>query len=156
MEEATARPEDVSTLDGILHAFYDVISGPAGQPRDWDRDRSLYHPGAILVPTTTLAKDHSPPVAHVLDVEGYKKRSNDYLMEGFFEREIHRITRKFGNLAHVFSTYEARRTPDGPVFRRGVNSIELFFDGKRWWIIAAVWDSEREGNPIPPEFLPHQ
>jgi hypothetical protein len=57
-------------------------------------------------------------------------------------------------VAHVFSTYEARRTPQGPIIARGVNSIELFYDGKRWWIVAAIWDNERENSPIPPEFLP--
>lgn len=146
-----AGDADVGTLDGILSAFYDVISGPAGQSRDWDRDRSLYVPGALFVPTG--AKD-AHPVIQVLDHEAYIERSGPIVSAGFFEREVHRSTRIFGNLAHVFSTYEARRTPDGPVEIRGVNSIELVYDGRRWWIVAALWDTERDGNPLPPEFLP--
>ena len=72
---------------------------------------------------------------------------------GFFEREIHRITRRFGNIAHVFSTYESRLTPDGPITDRGINSLQLFWDGTRWWIASATWDEERPDNPIPPEHL---
>jgi hypothetical protein len=73
---------------------------------------------------------------------------------GFFETEIHRTTERFGNVVHVFSTYEMRERADGPVFGRGINSIELFWDGARWWIAAAQWDDERAGNPIPKEYLP--
>ena len=74
--------------------------------------------------------------------------------EGFDEREIHRVTERFGNIAHVFSTYETRRSAGGPLMGRGINSIELFWDGKRWWIASAIWDDERPGSPIPKEYLP--
>ncbi|MGZ4815450.1 MAG: hypothetical protein ACXVZV_08580 [Terriglobales bacterium] len=70
------------------------------------------------------------------------------------EREIHRVTERFGNIAHVWSTYESRRTPDGPVIARGINSIELFWDGNRWWIANAIWDQETPTKAIPKEFLP--
>jgi hypothetical protein len=75
---------------------------------------------------------------------------------GFFERELHRVTRRFGNVVHVFSTYEFRATEDGPVQGRCVNSIQLFWDGNRWWIANATWDSERPDNPIPPDLLPRR
>ncbi len=149
-----ARSEDVSTLDGILNAFYDVISGPAGQPRDWERDRSLYAPGALFGPSGV--NPDSGPYALVLDLKQYIQRAEPILASGFFEREIHRVTRSYGKVTHVFSTYEARSTPDGPIIARGVNSIELVFAGNRWWIVASLWDREREGNPIPAEFLPKQ
>jgi hypothetical protein len=152
--DVAPRAEDVGTLDGIIEAFYDVISGPAGQPRDWARDRTLYLPGAIFVPTG-MREGESKPYFYVMDHQAFVDRVDaEMVREGFFEREIHRVTRKFGNIAHVFSTYEARRTPEGPVIARGVNSIELFHDGGRWWIAFAMWDEERPGNPIPKEFLP--
>lgn len=127
------RPEDVATLDGILKAFYEVISGPPGQPRQWSRDRSLYIPHVQIV---SLATDDA------------------FVRRGFFETEIHRTAHRFGNVVHVFSTYEMRERTDGPVFGRGINSVELFWDGSRWWIAAAQWDDERPGNPIPAEYLP--
>ena len=146
-----AREEDVATLDGIIKAFYDVISGPAGESRDWDRDRTLYVPGGLFVPTGR--KDGVPSI-QVLDHEAYIERSGPILSAGFFEQEINRVTRIYGNIAHVFSTYEARRTKNGPVMIRGVNSIQLVNDGRRWWIVSAAWDTEREDNPLPVEFLP--
>jgi hypothetical protein len=146
------QPEDVSTLDGIVKAFYDTISGPAGKPRQWARDRTLYIQGVRFVSTGV---SNGKIVARVMDHQTYVDRVNDdFVRQGFFEREIHRVTKTFGNITHVFSTYESRRTLNGPVTERGVNSIELFYDGKRWWIAAATWDGERPDNPIPKEFLP--
>ena len=146
-----AREADVTTLDGILNAFYEIVSGPAGEPRDWDRDRTLYVPGGLFVPT---GMKESRASVQVLDHEGYIERSGPVVSAGFFEQEVHRVTKIYGNIAHVFSTYEARRTKDGPVMIRGVNSIQLVNDGKRWWIVSSAWDTEREGNPLPQEFLP--
>lgn len=78
----------------------------------------------------------------------------DFVAHGFYETEIHRVTRHVGDIAHVFSTYEMRRTPGGPLLGRGVNSLELYWDGARWWIAAAVWIDEAPGHPIPPDLLP--
>ena len=148
-----ARAEDVATIDGILHAFYDVISGPAGQPRQWARDRTLYIPDVHFVSLSTDSTGHVR--ADVVTHQMFVDRSDASLVRrGFFETEIHRTTARFGNVVHVFSTYEMRERVDGPVFGRGINSIELFWDGARWWIAAAQWDDERPDNPIPREYLP--
>lgn len=155
VEVATAapRPHDVETLDGIIAAFYETISGPAGSPRQWARDRTLYIPGVRFV--STNVKRDGTVVAHVMDHQEYVDETDAYFVKaGFFEREIHRVTKTFGNITHVFSTYESRQTADGPVTARGVNSIELFNDGKRWWIATAIWDEERPSNPIPKDLLP--
>lgn len=146
------RPEDVASIDGIMHAFYDVISGPAGAPRQWSRDRSLYIPDVHFV---SMSKTNERINARVMTHQQFVDGSNDFLVtHGFYEIEIHRVTTRFGNIAHVLSTYESRQTPDGPVTDRGVNSLELFWDGTRWWIAAAIWDEERPDNPIPADLLP--
>ncbi|MGH9714915.1 MAG: hypothetical protein ACRD5M_16595 [Candidatus Acidiferrales bacterium] len=146
------RAEDVGSLDGIMKAFYTVISGPAGQPREWSRDRTLYISGVRFVSMNENEKGE--PVAHVMDHQQFVDSSNEMVVtKGFFEWEIHRETKRFGNIAHIFSTYESRITKDGPVIARGVNSIELFWDGKRWWIASAIWDDERKDNPIPKDLL---
>ena len=148
-----ARPADVSSLEAIVAAVYDSISGPAGQARNWERFRSLFVPGARLIPSTP--KKEGGAEAQVLTVEDYISRFGPRLEKaGFFEQEIARKVERFGTIAHVFSTYESRRTQDGPVIARGINSLELFWDGQRWWIVANLWDQERAGNPIPGEFLP--
>jgi len=147
------RTEDVADIDGMIKAFYEVISGPAGQPRQWSRDRTLYIPEVRFV-SLGMSKS-SQPVATVMSHPEFVDRSNSFLLkDGFFESEIHRVTDRFGNIAHVFSTYESRLKADGPVIARGINSIEMFWDGKRWWIASAIWDEERPDNPIPAKFLP--
>jgi len=150
--QTPAHPDDVATIDGIIAAFYDVISGPAGAPRQWDRDRTLYMPGARFV---SMGMRDGRPVPSIMDHEQYVARTNDFLVRnGFYEEEIHRLTRRFGNVAHVFSTYQFRRTPDGPVEGRGVNSIQLYWDGARWWIAGAIWDAERPETPLSEPFAP--
>jgi hypothetical protein len=154
VEVATIAPraEDVSSLDGIMKAFYEVISGPAGEPRQWSRDRTLYIPGIRFVSMSLDAKGN--PVAQVVDHQQFVDSSDPMVTsKGFYEWEIHRQTKRFGNIVHIFSTYESRDTNDGPIIGRGVNSIELFWDGKRWWIASAIWDNESKGNPLPKEFL---
>src|SRR5690606_16690242 len=105
-----ARPEDVASVDAIIAALYDVISGPAGQARDWDRFRSLFLPGARLI--ATGKNPQTGAARHVaMDAQGYVERAGPGLeRDGFFEREIGRREDRFGNIAHVFSTYESLRT----------------------------------------------
>ena len=147
------RPADVATLDGLIAAYYDVISGPAGQPRQWSRDRTLYIPEIRFV-SMSLGKD-GKPVAHKMSHQEFVDASDaGVVKEGFYEKEVHRVTERFGNIAHVFSTYESRIKADGPVVARGINSIEAYWDGKRWWIASAIWDEERPDNPMPAEYLP--
>lgn len=144
------RPGDVSSIDGMVAAWYDIVSGPAGQPRDWSRDSTLYLPGVRFV----IMSDDGLR-ASVTDHGTFARQSTPgFERQGFYEQEIHRVTQTVGNVAYLLSTYEWRRTPDGPVGGRGVNSISLFHDGARWWITQAMWSDETPENPIPPELLP--
>ncbi|HEX6940421.1 MAG TPA: hypothetical protein VF158_13485 [Longimicrobiales bacterium] len=149
-----ADPADVASIDAIIAALYDVISGPAGEERDWDRFRSLFVPGARLIPVA-VPRGGGPARAVVGSVEDYIARSGPILVErGFFEREIARSTERFGHIAHAFSTYASYwKRDDAEPFARGINSIQLMYDGTRWWIVTVYWDSERPGQPIPAEYL---
>lgn len=148
-----ARPADVASIEAIVASVYDVISGPAGAARDWNRFRSLFVPGARLIPTGRTP-DGAARI-RVGDVEAYISMSGPSLEKnGFFEREIGRRVERFGNIAHVFSAYDSKRTAaDEKPFARGINSIQLYFDGTRWWVVTILWDSERSDNPIPAEYL---
>ena len=148
-----ANSADVSSPDAILAALYDVISGPAGQKRDWNRFRSLFAPGARLIPTGV--PQGQPARAVVLTPEDYIQRSGVNLeRNGFFEKEVSRTSEQFGRIMHAFSTYESFRTAeDKSPFMRGINSIQLLNDGNRWWIVTVYWDSERPDNPIPERYL---
>ncbi len=146
-----ANPADVSTIDGIIKAFYETISGGKGVPRQWSRDKTLYMPDVRFV---GMSEQDGKIRAGIMNHTNYVNGTNEFFVaEGFQEREINRVVRKFGNIAHVFSTYEFS-TEGGKEKKRGVNSIQLFRDGTRWWISAVSWDEERPNNPIPKEFLP--
>ena len=148
-----ARAEDVATPEALVAALYDVISGPKGQARDWTRFRSLFAPGARMIPSGTR-KDGT--VGHrMLTPEDYISQSGKFLVEeGFREREVHRVVERFGPLVHVFSTYEAFRGDEARPFMRGVNSIQLVHDGKRWWLLTVAWTPETPELPLPAKYLP--
>ena len=148
-----ANPADVASMDAIIAALYDVISGPAGKKRDWDRMRSLFFTGARLIPSGP--RQAGGYGARVGTVEDYISRSAPYLeSQGFFETETARKTDAFGNIAHVFSTYDSRhKADDAKPFARGINSIQLLNDGKRWWIVTVYWQGEDEKNPLPEKYL---
>jgi hypothetical protein len=152
----SANPADVESIDAIIKAAYDVISGPAGKKRDWERERSLFYPGARLIPTATVAGRNDVDLAPlVLDVEGYIARVEPlFAKEGFYETEIARRVEQFGRIAHVWSTYESRHDPsEQEPFMRGINSIQVFNDGARWWILSIYWQHESKQDPLPQKYL---
>jgi hypothetical protein len=154
-----AKPSDVESIDAIVRAAYDVISGASGEERDWERERSLFLPNARLIPTaakaggTSLAGKLAP---QFLGVDDYIKRTREFFAQnGFYEKEVARKTEQFGHIAHVWSTYESRHdTQDSRPFMRGINSIQLFFDDARWWIVSIYWQHESADEPLPPQYLP--
>jgi hypothetical protein len=148
----SARAEDVASVDAIVAALYDVISGPVGEPRDWNRMRTLFVPGARLIPTAN--RPGGMFGARVMSVNDYIAESGPFLVEaGFTEREIARRADVYSHIAHVFSTYEGVIATTG-VTIRGINSIQLLNDGARWWILSVFWEQEGPNTPLPAEYLP--
>ncbi len=148
-----AAPADVSSLDAILRALYDVISGPAGQPRNWQRFRSLFIPGARLIPTRFDSTTGRPRTI-VLTPDEYATRAAGRLQQqAFYENEIGRTVDTFGAVTQVFSAYASRREPGGQPFARGINSIQLFNDGNRWYVVTIFWQAERPGLTVPGKYL---
>lgn len=147
---------DVGSIEGIINAAYGGISGPAGKKRDWDRQRSLFLPGARLIPTAMEAGVKDGRLApEFLDVAAFIARVEPYFQEnGFYEKEIARRVEQVGQIAHVWSTYESRHDENDPEpFMRGINSIQLFHDGTRWWIVNIYWQQETAADPIPAKYL---
>jgi hypothetical protein len=153
--QPAAKPADVASPDAILAATYDVISGPAGQPRDWDRFRSLFVPGARLIPVVPR-KTGTGSDTRIITPDEYVKRADAYFQKnGFAEREIARKAERYANIMQIFSTYESRHdAKDAQPFARGINSFQLFYDGTRWWVVTIYWLEETPENPLPQEFLP--
>ncbi len=149
-----ANPKDVASVDAIMKAIYDVISGDAEKTRDWDRFRSLFHKDARLIPAGKNAKTGFFQ-ANAMTPDEYSKRAEPFFAkEGFFERELARTTETYGNIVHVFSTYESLHSlTDKKPFARGINSFQLLNDGKRWWIMTIYWQGETPEAPIPKKYL---
>ncbi|MBA3677013.1 MAG: hypothetical protein H0W74_06360 [Sphingosinicella sp.] len=135
-------------LDEVLDAFYASISGPAGM-QDWELSARLLHTDARMV--RTRLDEAGRPVAFSFSVEEYRKNTAPLLARmDFYEREVARRTIRFGNIAQVFSAYEAHdRLDGGKLLKRGMNMIHLYDDSHRWWIMHVIWDDEREGVAIP-------
>ena len=146
--------EKVQTLDATMATLYGVISGEKGQERNWELFRYLFHTDAKLIPTSK--NNEGQMTARYLTVDNYVNTSGKWLVEnGFFEKEIHRVTDSFGPITQVFSTYESfRSAKDTTPFMRGINSIQLLNDGRRWYIVNIYWTQESEENPIPVNYLP--
>jgi hypothetical protein len=146
-----ADPRDVATIESIVTAFYDVINGPAGTPRQWRRDSTLYMPQATFV---AMAEKNGKPAPELMTPEEFRRAVNtEFVEKGFFETEIGHRVERFGNVAQVRSVYETRRTANGPLVGRGVNYLLLYWDGTRWWIANAVWDDERPDNKLPQPWI---
>lgn len=152
--EAPDYSDNVSTLDQTIETLYSVISGDKGEERNWDLFKHLFHPNAKLIPTGQNKEGET--IARFMKPDGYIKTSGKWLVEnGFHEVELSRKTDTFGNITQVFSTYESFRSKsDTEPFMRGINSIQLLNDGKRWWIINIYWMQESEASPIPSTYLP--
>jgi hypothetical protein len=152
-ERPEAAPADVKSPDAIVGAAYDVISVAKKDSIDWDRLRSLFLPEARLIPTGRA--DGGGAGYRAFTVEEYVKGIDvqEWIEEGFVEREVHAETERFGDIAHVFSTYESIHTAEGPEpVDRGINSFQLWHDGDRWWIMSLMWHFEREDVPIPERY----
>lgn len=150
--QSKGNERDVESIDAIVKAYYEVVSGPAGQPRDWARDRSLHHPDAQIA----IVRNDSAGGAtvNVMTLSDFHRQSAGLEKTGFFESEIHRQTSIHGAVANVWSTYEWKINADGPVGGRGVNSIQLAYNGRRWWILGWMFDGRTNAPAVPKEYLP--
>ncbi|MCY4398746.1 MAG: hypothetical protein OXE96_05275 [Gemmatimonadetes bacterium] len=151
-----ADPADVASVDAIITAVYEVISGEAGEARDWDRFRSLFAPDARLIPVATeTSQNGRRSVANAISPEQFVQGADDaFVSEGFYEVEIGGVTEMYGDIAHRFSSYASFRAADETEpFNRGINSFQLLNDGERWWILTIFWQHEPDAGPIPDRYL---
>ncbi len=151
-----ASSADVDSIESIVATIYDVISFEPGSAPDWPRLRTLFVEGARLIPPRPADGRNLP----VLEVDEFVAGSSatfsrdEFVNHGFHEREISARIERFGNIAHAFSTYESTYADCKVPFDRGINSIQLWFDGKRWWVVSIFWDRESAGYDLPAKYLP--
>ena len=141
-----ANKADLAAIDQAIHAVYDVISGPPGQKRDFDKMRSLFAPGATL-------KAIGPKGLHGGSVEDYITRNAAVLeKEGFTERELGRRVEIWGGLATAWSAYDGR-TANGSFHERGINSFQLVKVDGKWLVASILWQEETPANPLPADLI---
>jgi hypothetical protein len=143
--------KDVKSIDTIIAALYDVISGEPGASRDWARFRNLFKPESKLIPTRK--GENGELTYRAISPEEYIQLFSSRISTGFFERELSRKTEEFGAIAHAFSTYETKEKKDGPVTNRGINSIQLFKDKDRYYVMNIFWCAESLGYTLPDQYL---
>ncbi len=151
-EKNTKYPlkKDVSTIDGIIKASYEIVSGKAKEKRNWERDNSLHHKNAQYF---FFNRMNDKLEITTMSLDAFHKLTDEIIEEdGFFESEINREVRIFGKMAHVWSSYETRLVKDGPVVRRGINSIQLLYENNRWFIVSWVFEGETKESRIPKTF----
>ncbi|MBT8262716.1 MAG: hypothetical protein KJO05_07830 [Bacteroidia bacterium] len=153
-ESSEDYSEKVNSIDSIIETLYGVISGEKGEERNWELFKFLFTPDAKLIPSGKNA-DNTYNVRYMTPSD-YIELAGKWLIEnGFYEKEIYRKTESFGNVTHVFSTYESYySSSDKEPFMRGINSIQLLDDGNRWWVVNIYWTAETDEDPIPVKYLP--
>lgn len=145
-----ANPADVESVDAIVSAGFDAISGASNKERDWERFQSLFHPDARLVAT---GRPEGEPAHRTYPVPEYVKVARKAGADSsLYERVVHTEIERYGDIAQVWVTYEARNSPDGEVISRGIEAFHLWYDGDRWWIMNVLGHGEREGAPIPERY----
>jgi hypothetical protein len=143
---------DVKTVESTIAALYEVISGEKGQARDWDRFKNLFSADAKLIPTF-VNKEGKIAYRAITPAEYEVSFTKNIPQRGFFEREVGHIKEEFGNIVHVFSTYETTEEKNGKVIMRGINSIQLLKSDDRYYVVNIFWSSENEKNPLPEKYL---
>lgn len=147
-KEAAGDQKDVGSIDSLMKALYEVISGPAAQTRNWERAKTLFMPDVRMI-SVSPDKAGKPNVRMTSFPEYVERVTPIVTKQGFYESEIKRSVREFGSVAQVFSSYEIRHNPGEEPLVRGVNALQVYFDGHRWWIASIIWDTDRPGNPMP-------
>lgn len=139
--------KDVKSIDAVIDAYYEVISGSSDDPWQFERDKYLHAENAVI----TRLNDAGKAEVHTLEAEYIPMGLNP--KEDFYEHELKRIVSKYGNIAQVWSAFEIRNTPETPSATRGLNSIQLHYENGRWYIDSWTAQMESEQNTLVQEFL---
>lgn len=160
-QSPAARQSDVESPDAIVRALYETVSRAPGKPFQWDRMRTLFLPGALMIPNTeqtrgTFTTHTVESFIRWIDESWQRVGIGGPNDRGFAESHVAGITEQYGDIAHVMSTYEKHRWGDTTVIGRGINSIQMVKKDGRWWVTSIIWDEETGAGPVPPKYLPRR
>lgn len=156
---AQITAEDVSSPEAIVAAAYEEVARRPGENYNWNREVSLYLPSTRMYPNTEQTDGEFRPMS-VEEFRTWAEEVNaEYLAagnedKGFVEEQIHAVVHRYGDIAHVMSTYQKHFWGSDEILGRGINSFQLVRQDGRWWIVSIAWDEETGAGPIPAEYLP--
>ncbi len=139
--------KDVESIDAIIAAYYDVVSGSSTDPWQFERDRYIHSKNAVI----TRLDENGKAESHALESEYIPLALRP--KEDFFEKELKRTVTQFGNIAQVWSAFEVRTDPEMVTNIRGLNSIQLHYENGRWYIDSWTCEMESDENTFVAHFL---
>ncbi len=147
--------DNVSSVDSIVSSIYQIVSGEKGEERDWELHKTIFHPEARII--TNYVDENGEYQIYFLSVDEYMDQYKDYFKNNFlFERDVNREIERFGNMAHVFSTFESyEKSGDSIPYKKGTASIQLYNDGERWYVLNMYYKNESENEKVPERYLPN-
>ena len=147
-EEKYAK--DVESVDAIINAYYDVVSGASNAPWEFERDKYIHSQNAVI----TRLDENGKAESHTLEAEyvpiGLSPK------EDFHEIELKRIVSKYGNIAQVWSAFEIRTDPKTETNNRGLNNIQLHYENGRWFIDSWTCEMESENSSVVTDFMTNE
>lgn len=147
----TGSQKDLGSIDSIIEALYQSITFSEGKEPNLERLRSLFHPKAPFIRITPQGVDEMDLATFV---SSFGQRVKSGQLKSFHESEISRKMEHYGSIAQVFTTYQKGMNTENPEeFGRGINSLQLFNDNQRWWIVSITWQDEQSSTPIPEKYI---
>ena len=150
LAQTTPSCPSTATLPDLIKAVDEAVSGPGNKDRTCLRQ--ILTPDARLIPVGKGQDGKWAP--HVLTVDDYVTRVAKRGDKVFYERQVKYSVEQYGHIAHLWTTYEVRDTPDGKAEIRGINSMQAVYDGAQWRLIEILWQAETPDEPIPAKYLP--
>ena len=145
--------KSVQTIDKTIKTLYSILSAEADEIHNWELFLYLFHPEGKMI-------QYANNIDGLLEItfmspKEYVNTIGKYLDErSFYEKEIYKKIDTYGSLAHVLSTYQSYRSKfDKKPYFTGLNSFQLVYQHRRWWIINNFWTREAIAEPFPKEFL---
>ena len=151
---ATFIPVEAQNIDPVISDLYESISFTETQDPEYETFKSLFADGAHLI---SVQDTNSYTITPDEFEQGLTQQRESGKLISFEEYEIHRETDRYGNILHVFSTYQTNlETPEGNDSARGINSIQMMKDVGEWKIVSIIWYEENEAHLLPDEYLPSE
>lgn len=149
-EKMSADTNAVKSIDGIVKEVLRLVSGEKGKTRNWEALRNLFLPTATF--TVLNNSDSIPQPVETVSLDDFIKLMHDeYYEQGYLEYEIGKTIDEYNGIANVFQSFYGKDSENRE--ERGINSYQLVYFKKRWWVANLLWTGDTNGVKIPDKYL---